>query len=65
MDVVEIDAASNNSVDDIRELREKVALAPERASQCSARATPRHEGSHALDRGVRGGKNPAMEEALA
>src|SRR5215207_4601429 len=28
MDVVEMDAASNNSVDDIRELRENVALAP-------------------------------------
>ncbi len=28
LDVVEMDAASNNSVDDIRELRENVALAP-------------------------------------
>lgn len=28
MDVVEIDAASNNSVDDVRELREKVKYAP-------------------------------------
>jgi DNA polymerase III subunit gamma/tau len=28
MDVIEMDAASNNSVDDIRELREKVAYAP-------------------------------------
>ena len=28
LDVVEMDAASNNSVDDIRELRESVALAP-------------------------------------
>ncbi len=28
LDVVEMDAASNNSVDDIRELREKVAYAP-------------------------------------
>ncbi|MCW3005735.1 MAG: polymerase subunit gamma and tau, partial [Solirubrobacterales bacterium] len=28
MDVIEMDAASNNSVDDIRELREKVAFAP-------------------------------------
>jgi len=28
LDVIEMDAASNNSVDDIRELREKVAFAP-------------------------------------
>src|SRR5207237_3858362 len=28
LDVIEMDAASNNSVDDIRELREKVAYAP-------------------------------------
>ncbi len=28
LDVIEMDAASNNSVDDIRELRERVALAP-------------------------------------
>jgi DNA polymerase III subunit gamma/tau len=28
MDVVEMDAASNNSVDDIRDLREKIAFAP-------------------------------------
>src|SRR5205807_6351227 len=28
LDVIEIDAASNNSVDDIRELRERVAYAP-------------------------------------
>jgi DNA polymerase-3 subunit gamma/tau len=28
MDVIEMDAASNNSIDDIRELREKVAYAP-------------------------------------
>src|SRR5206468_11509722 len=28
LDVVEMDAVSNNSVDDIRELRENVALAP-------------------------------------
>jgi DNA polymerase-3 subunit gamma/tau len=28
LDVIELDAASNNSVDDIRELREKVAYAP-------------------------------------
>src|SRR5215217_6304887 len=28
LDVIEMDAASNNSVDDIRELRENVALAP-------------------------------------
>ena len=28
LDVVEMDAASNNSVDDIRDLREKVAFAP-------------------------------------
>src|SRR3712207_8236404 len=28
LDVVEMDAASNNSVDDIRELRENVAMAP-------------------------------------
>src|ERR1700743_2934063 len=28
MDVIEMDAASNNSVDDIRELRERVALRP-------------------------------------
>jgi DNA polymerase-3 subunit gamma/tau len=28
MDVIEMDAASNNSVDDIRDLREKVAFAP-------------------------------------
>lgn len=28
MDVIEMDAASNNSVDDIRDLRERVALAP-------------------------------------
>ena len=28
MDVIEMDAASNNSVDDIRELRERVAYAP-------------------------------------
>src|SRR5436305_13399556 len=28
LDVIEMDAASNNSVDDIRDLREKVALAP-------------------------------------
>ncbi len=31
-DVLEIDAASNNSVDDVRELREKVALQPMRGS---------------------------------
>jgi DNA polymerase III subunit gamma/tau len=28
LDVIEMDAASNNSVDDIRDLREKVAYAP-------------------------------------
>jgi DNA polymerase III, gamma/tau subunits len=28
MDVIEMDAASNNSVDDIRDLRERVAYAP-------------------------------------
>src|ERR1700712_43626 len=28
MDIIEIDAASNNSVEDIRELREKVYVAP-------------------------------------
>src|SRR5437762_10269320 len=28
LDVIEMDAASNNSVDDIRELRERVAYAP-------------------------------------
>ena len=28
LDVIEMDAASNNSVDDIRELREKVGFAP-------------------------------------
>jgi len=28
LDVIEMDAASNNSVDDIRDLREKVAFAP-------------------------------------
>src|SRR3954449_11146925 len=28
LDVIEMDAASHNSVDDIRELRERVALAP-------------------------------------
>ncbi|HET8673398.1 MAG TPA: DNA polymerase III subunit gamma/tau [Thermoleophilaceae bacterium] len=33
LDVVEMDAASNNSVDDIRELRENVALAPMRGSR--------------------------------
>jgi DNA polymerase-3 subunit gamma/tau len=33
MDVVEMDAASHNSVDDIRELRENVALAPMRGSK--------------------------------
>lgn len=31
MDVVEIDAASNNSVDDIRELRESVKYSPTNA----------------------------------
>ena len=31
MDVVEIDAASNNSVDDIRELRESVKYSPTKA----------------------------------
>src|SRR5699024_12554266 len=31
MDVVEIDAASNNSVDDIRELRENVKYSPAKA----------------------------------
>ena len=31
MDVVEIDAASNNSVDDIRELRESVKYSPAKA----------------------------------
>jgi DNA polymerase III subunit gamma/tau len=33
LDVVEMDAASNNSVDDIRELRENVALAPMEGGQ--------------------------------
>src|SRR5207248_10926570 len=33
LDVVEMDAASNNSVDDIRELRENVALAPMRSEE--------------------------------
>ena len=28
LDIIEIDAASNNSVDDIRDLREKVSIAP-------------------------------------
>ncbi|MDO4264145.1 MAG: DNA polymerase III subunit gamma/tau [Deinococcus sp.] len=32
-DVLEIDAASNNSVDDVRELREKVGLAPMRGGK--------------------------------
>ena len=36
MDVVEIDAASNNSVDDIRELRESVKYTPSKAkNNCS------------------------------
>ena len=47
LDVVEMDAASNNSVDDIRELRENVALAPMQGQQ--ARLHPRR-GAHALGR---------------
>ncbi len=33
LDIIEIDAASNNGVDDIRDLREKVTLAPAAASK--------------------------------
>jgi DNA polymerase-3 subunit gamma/tau len=33
LDIIEIDAASNNGVDDIRDLREKVALAPTSAKK--------------------------------
>ena len=49
LDVVEMDAASNNSVDDIRELRENVALAPMGGGP--ARLHPRR-GAHALHRGL-------------
>ena len=41
LDVVEMDAASNNSVDDIRELRENVALAPMRAAAACTSSTRR------------------------
>jgi DNA polymerase-3 subunit gamma/tau len=33
LDIIEIDAASNNGVDDVRDLREKVQLAPVSASK--------------------------------
>ena len=48
LDVIEMDAASNNSVDDIRELRESVAFAPVPAAQG---VHPRR-GPHALPGGV-------------
>ena len=66
LDVVEMDAASNNSVDDIRELRENVALAPmqggkrvyilDEAHMLSRRGlerVPEDAGGAALARGVR------------
>ena len=49
LDVIEMDAASNNSVDDIRDLREKVAYAP--VSGPPQGLHPRR-GAHALHRGV-------------
>ena len=49
LDVVEMDAASNNSVDDIRELRENVALAPMGGGQ--PRLHPRR-GPHAHHPGL-------------
>ncbi len=41
LDVIEMDAASNNSVDDIRDLREKVAYAPVPAGTRSTSSTRR------------------------
>jgi DNA polymerase-3 subunit gamma/tau len=41
LDVIEMDAASNNSVDDIRELRESVAYAPSAAGRRSTSSTRR------------------------
>ena len=46
LDVIEMDAASNNSVDDIRELRESVAYAP---GQRPAQGLHPRRGAHALD----------------
>jgi len=41
LDVVEMDAASNNSVDDIRELRENVGMSPMGAASGSTSSTRR------------------------
>ena len=62
LDVVEMDAASNNSVDDIRELRENVALAPMGGG--TPRLHPRR-GAHALERGLERVPEDARGAALA
>ena len=49
LDVIEMDAASNNSVDDIRELRESVAYAP---GQRAPQGLHPRRGPHALDGGL-------------
>ena len=49
LDVIEMDAASNNSVDDIRDLREKVGFAP---ALGPLEGLHPGRGAHALDRGL-------------